>query len=285
MAFKKRSHKNKILLALLVIISIGIATFQFRESGTVVFSSIHRFILSISAPIQIAITKITTPVEDFLSSLPELFSSQEKNLLLQKEIEVLRAENARLKEQEIENEQLKKLLKSAEQTNFDVKLAYVIGRSPISWRAIAIIDIGANDGIQIGMPVISSAGLVGKVVGVSNKTAEVQLITDQYSSISARDQSTRAVGLIEGNINGTINFNLIAKDQQIAKGDIIVTSGFGGVFPKGILIGNVEDVQDKPYLFYKQVLIKPFINFNNIEEVLVITNAPENKPEVEESQG
>jgi rod shape-determining protein MreC len=285
MAFKKRSHKNKILLALLVIISIGIATFQFRESGTVVFSSIHRFILSISAPIQIGITKITTPVEDFLSSLPELFSLQEKNLLFQKEIEVLRAENARLKEQEIENEQLKKLLKSAEQINFDVKLAYVIGRSPIGWRAIAIIDVGANDGIQIGMPVISSAGLVGKVVGVSNKTAEVQLITDQYSSISARDQSTRAVGLIEGNINGTINFNLIAKDQQIAKGDIIVTSGFGGVFPKGILIGNVEDVQDKPYLFYKQVSIKPFVNFKNIEEVLVITNAPENKPEVEGSQG
>ncbi|MCL5986605.1 MAG: rod shape-determining protein MreC [Actinobacteria bacterium] len=285
MAFRKRSHKNKILLALLVIISIGIATFQFRESGTVVFSSVHRFILLISSPIQIGITRITTPVGDFLSSIPELFSLREENLLLQKEIEVLRAENARLREQEIENEQLRKLLKSVEQTDFEVKLAYVIGRSPINWRAIVIIDVGANDGIQIGMPVISSAGLVGKVIEVSNKAAEVQLIIDQYSSISARDQSTRIVGLIEGNINRMINFNLIAKDQSIAKGDIVVTSGFGGVFPKGILIGEVEDVQDKPYLFYKQVSIKPFVNFSNIEEVLVITNAPEIKPEVEESQG
>ncbi len=285
MAFKKKSHKNKILLALLVIISVGIATFQFRESGTVVFGFIHRLVLSASAPIQIGITKVVTPVGDFISSIPELFNLREQNLLLQKDVETLRSENARLKEHEIENEQLKKLLKSAEQSVFDVKLAYIIGRSPLNWRAIAIIDIGASDGIQIGMPVISATGLVGKVIEVSNKAAEVQLITDQYSSVSARDQSTRAVGLIEGTINGSINFNLIEKDQSIVKGDLIVTSGFGGVFPKGILIGKVDDVQDKPYLFYKQITVTPFVNFSNIEEVLVITNAPEQKSEVIESEG
>ena len=285
MAFKKKSHKNKILLALLVIISVGIATFQFRESGTVVFGSIHRLVLSASAPIQIGITKVVTPVGDFISSIPELFNLREQNLLLQKDVEALRSENARLKEHEIENEQLKKLLKSAEQSVFDVKLAYIIGRSPLNWRAIAIIDVGASDGIQIGMPVISATGLVGKVIEVSNKAAEVQLITDQYSSVSARDQSTRAVGLIEGTINGSINFNLVEKDQSIVKGDLIVTSGFGGVFSKGILIGKVDDVQDKPYLFYKQITVTPFIDFNNIEEVLVITNAPEQKSEVIESEG
>jgi len=285
MAFKKKSHKNKILLALLVIISVGIATFQFRESGTVVFGFIHRLVLSASAPIQIGITKVVTPVGDFISSIPELFNLREQNLLLQKDVETLRSENARLKEHEIENEQLKKLLKSAEQSVFDVKLAYIIGRSPLNWRAIAIIDVGASDGIQIGMPVISATGLVGKVIEVSNKAAEVQLITDQYSSVSARDQSTRAVGLIEGTINGSINFNLIEKDQSIVKGDLIVTSGFGGVFPKGILIGKVDDVQDKPYLFYKQITVTPFVNFSNIEEVLVITNAPEQKSEVIESEG
>src|SRR4030042_3890147 len=176
MAFKKKSHKNKILLALLVIISVGIATFQFRESGTVVFGFIHRLLLSASAPIQIGITKVVTPVGDFISSIPELFNLREQNLLLQKDVEALRSENARLKEHEIENEQLKKLLKSAEQSVFDVKLAYIICRSPLNWRAIAIIDIGASDGIQIGMPVISATGLVGKVIEVSNKAAEVQLI-------------------------------------------------------------------------------------------------------------
>jgi rod shape-determining protein MreC len=120
---------------------------------------------------------------------------------------------------------------------------------------------------------LSGKGLVGKVIAVTTNSAQVQLITDPQSSAAALVQSTRAEGIVEGTVSGSLIMDYVERDQLVEAKQVVITSGLGGLFPKGIPVGVVMSVGEEDVNIYKQIEVQPFVNFLTLEEVLVILSS------------
>ena len=135
------------------------------------------------------------------------------------------------------------------------------------------IDKGSSDGFAINMPVCNSAGVIGQIIEVSANTSTVRLITDENSGVSAMVQSTRAQGILQGQPDGTLRLEYVTTDADVQEGDIIVTSGIGGVYPKGLPLGTVSTVVREENATYYTITVTPASSdTENNEEVLVITS-------------
>ena len=143
-----------------------------------------------------------------------------------------------------------------------------------------VIDIGAEIGLLPDMPVVTGRGLVGRLVAVESGYSEVMLINDSRSAVAALVQRTRAAGLVKGQIDGTLVMDNISRDAEIEVGDIIITSGLGGVFPQGIIVGQVREVIRTDTAMFKQAVITPSADLPNLEVVLVVTEPQATMPEL-----
>jgi rod shape-determining protein MreC len=146
----------------------------------------------------------------------------------------------------------------------------VIGRDPTNWSNSLVIDKGAIHGIRQGKAVISTRGLVGRVLEVGRYSSRILLITDANSKVGAVIQRNRQGGIIVGRPDGRCKMIYIALDSDAAKGDKVITAGFGSVFPKGILIGEIVDVGKEPGRLYKYAIVRPAQDMTKLEEVLCI---------------
>ncbi|NMC32054.1 MAG: rod shape-determining protein MreC [Veillonellaceae bacterium] len=199
-----------------------------------------------------------------------------------RENQTLRVENQELRhvvfqltEKAAENERLQAMLEFRTKTvAFQMKAAAVIGRDPGTLNYSLLINQGASDGIRVNMPVVTHQGLVGHVTEVFGGTAKVRLLLDVNSSAAAMVQrpQSRAVGIVEGNPAQTVLLRMknLLRDSDVIKGDKIMTSGLGGIYPKGLLIGEVVDVVDDDGGLLKNAMIHPAVDFSRLEEVFVI---------------
>ena len=156
--------------------------------------------------------------------------------------------------------------------NLQSAAARIISGSADSWSSTVTIDKGTADGLSVGMPVSASNGVIGQIVQCGATSSTVRLLTDESSSISAMVQSNRAQGMVVGSASGQVSLTLIRSSQAVNVGDVVVTSGLGGVFPKGLPIGKVTSVQNNPGSLYLDVVVEPFAHTESFEEVLVITS-------------
>lgn len=269
---------NKIILGTLIILSIVILTLHFREKPTGLLHQAQRFSLNLMAPLQAGVSKIIKPLRQGGELVLELGYLRRDNERLKKERDELRQQLVLLRELKKENLRLRKMVGFQEKTPFNTLPAHVIGKSPTDWQATIVLDKGLSDGVTKNMPVVTSEGLVGQVIEVSTQAAQVQLIIDQKSGVGARIQETEEFGIVEGQINGELKLNYVPKSARVKKGDRAATSGLGGIFPKGILIGTVIGVRDRLYELHKDVRVRPAVDFSRLEEVLVITNPPPKPP-------
>ena len=199
-----------------------------------------------------------------------------------RENQTLRAENQELRhvvfqltEKAAENERLQAMLEfRTKSVAFQMKAATVIGRDPGTLNNSILINQGTGDGIRVNMPVVTNQGLVGHVMEAFPGTAKVRLLSDTGSSAAAMVQrpQSRAVGIIEGNLSqlSVLRMKNLARDGDVIKGDKIMTSGFGGIYPKGLMIGEVVDVVDDEGGLLKNAMIRPAVDFSRMEEVFVI---------------
>lgn len=195
-----------------------------------------------------------------------------ENLFLNKEIVPLHKQLSAYEEVFRENERLNRLLSFKSKTTFSTKAAQVIGRDPSNWLSILIINKGKRDGLENGMPVISDVSLVGKIIEVSKDSSRVLLINDPNFKAAALIQDSRDEGIVSGSIGGSCKMYFLSLDTEVKNNDIVVTSGLGDVFPKGLLIGRVIDVDLDSTGLMKNCSIKPATNLSRLEEVLVILN-------------
>lgn len=135
-----------------------------------------------------------------------------------------------------------------------------------------IINRGTRDGVGIGMPVVTDLGLVGRIVGLSANAAQVQLINDENSSVSARLQTTRAEGSIIGQASGALRMTFIDLDESIIQGDLVITSGLGGNFPPDIVVGQVTSIRQFEFELFQEAEVRSLIDLGLLEFVLVITS-------------
>lgn len=188
----------------------------------------------------------------------------------------LRTEIFRLYEIKLQNRRLKDLLGFTEEEPYDTVPAKVIAGSPSLLRPeFVTIDKGKKNGISEGMPVVVRNGVVGRVYMVDKLSSQVMLITDPISAVDAVVQRTRARGIVKGKGNNCI-LKYIEREEDIRKGDRIITSGKDGFYPKGIMVGKVESIKNEGGMY--NAVIAPEVNIDSLEEVLVIIN-PDVKPD------
>ena len=165
---------------------------------------------------------------------------------------------------------------------FDFVTATVIGRDPGNWTSTIIINRGLADGITKDMPVVTPQGLAGNVISVFNNTSKVQLILDPRSAVGSLVQrpESRVAAIVEGYGPNPLTPRMInvARDADIIKGDKIITSGFGGIYPKGLLVGEAVDVINEEGGLLKYAILKPAVDFDRLEEVFVIVHSREPAP-------
>jgi len=200
---------------------------------------------------------------------------------LLKQVDNLRRENQQLRSQAVqsiaiarENDQLRALLNWQRQTPWKLKLANVVMRDPANWWRTVQIDLGSKDGLRENLPVITSAGLVGRISSVSQTHAQVVLIGDPNCRVSATvENAARDMGVLVA--GGTLDTSLVeltylASSANLKPGQSVITSGLGGIFPPGIPIGQVVDSRSVEYGLYTDARVKLNANLGSLEQVWVL---------------
>ena len=197
----------------------------------------------------------------------------EQNSTLREILARKRFDDMQVEELRLENERLTKLLNLRSVIPLSVHHTYfarAILRSSLGWNRIVLIDKGARQGIRPNMLVLSESSLIGKVVEVGPFISKILLITDPKSRIGVFIQQTRQGGLLFGTASGKCHMKYMSIDTKITAGDKVETAGFGGFFPKGIPVGTVERAWKEPGQIYQVAEVKPFMELNRVEEVILI---------------
>ena len=199
---------------------------------------------------------------------------QQENEALQRRVSALRQENNRLQEAILAQERLTKLYPLQAQHPSPAILAQVFARDPSSWFKTLLVDKGEREGVSKNMAVVVSEGVVGRVIEVSANTAKVLLVTDPNSAVDVIIQRSRAQGIMEGKVDEFGILKYVQKSDDVQVGDKVITSGLGGIFPKGLMIGTVTKVERKRPGVFQYVEVIPTVDFSRLEEVLILGGEP-----------
>lgn len=277
--------KRRILFAVLIMVSLALLTAYFREPAAGLLHGVQSGGSDAMSPVQSFAARAVQPFRDGYRWVGDVLGANARNQQLEQQLESLRGELVRLNESSEENQRLKELLDFKDagifpgESSFEV--ARVIGKSPTKWEAWIQIDKGSDEGIALNQPVVgatvpadkslSGKGLVGKVIAVGRRSARIQLLTDQASNAAALVQGTRAEGIVGGSLSGRLVMDFVERDQPVEVKLIVITSGLGQIFPKGIPIGIVQSVGEVDVNTYKRIEVRPFVDFDTLEEVMVVT--------------
>lgn len=228
------------------------------------------------APVQQLLTTVVQPLGALVRGVLDVGASREENERLRQLVDRLNAEVVRLQESDIENERLRAMLDFRRRNpQFELMAARIIAMDPSSPVRSATIDRGAEAGIREGMVVLSPAGnLVGRVVQVWPTTARVLFIVDSSSSVNALIQraDSRALGIVNGLPGDRLLMRYLPQQEEIRAGDIVVTSGLGENYPRGLHIGQVVEVKRNPVDLFQEARVDPAVKFSRLDSVQVIMN-------------
>lgn len=254
------------------VLSLLLLTFYIREGDSGPIHSVRSGIITVASPFRAAGSLVATPFNAVGNIFSNLTASQET-------LSDLKEENARLTEQVAElaeakqtAERLEGLVGLQSTYNLTSTAARIIGGSSDAWSQTVTIDKGSADGFSIGMPVCNAYGVIGQITEVGLNTSTVLLINDETSGVSALVQSSRAQGMLRGQPDGSLRLEYVSADADVKVGDIIITSGIGGVFPKGLPLGTVSSVEKSDNDVYYTIVVRTQVSAENNEEVLVITS-------------
>ncbi len=223
--------------------------------------------------LQGASSSLTHKVTDFFNNLSDIQSLQQRNVELEKALVSFQSEIVELREIKADYARVSALANYRDSNPDQQYLAAtIIGRDTTGLLRSIIIDRGTRDGLQVGMPVVTELGLVGRIYRVAATNAEVQLVTDQNSYVNARLQTSRGEGSIVGTAGGDLRMTFIPLNDQVKDGDSVVTSGIGGKFPRGIVIGQVTNSRLDDSKLFQEAQVRSLIDFGRLEIVLVVTS-------------
>ncbi|MCF8142555.1 MAG: rod shape-determining protein MreC [Deltaproteobacteria bacterium] len=234
------------------------------------WNPVEQLIIEITAPFQKLIRQTINATRDFWTNYFYLVDVRRENRRLKQEMASFRREQGQYKELLTAHERLRSLLQFKEAIQRPVVAAQVIGLDPTGWFKSVIIDKGKNAGLKWDMPVVNASGVVGRIVSVSNNYAKVLLIIDQNSAVDCLTQRSRDRGMVKGTSGQVCKMDYMAKSSDAVVGDLIITSGLGGVFPKGLPVGEISAVKEGEGKLFKDIDVMPSVDFSKLEEVLII---------------
>lgn len=262
---------NVVVLVSIIFFFMIILTWETRDE----ISPMEKSISHVIVPIQKGVTYFgdwLTGQVDFVQNIGEL---EAMNIELQEQVELLTYENQILEQSKLELMRLRALQElGSRYADYPKTGARVIGKDPGNWYSVFTIDKGTDDGIAVDMVVLAGAGLVGKIIEVGPGYAKIRSIIDDNSSVSAIVARTNDLCTVRGDLTlfneGYLSVDYISDDINLVLNDEITTSHLGTVYPPGILIGEVIKIEDNPSNLTQSAYIKPYVNFKDLQEVLVI---------------
>jgi len=258
---KLSSVRNKIIIGFILVLIIFSLNFFNKE--------VKNFFYLISSPIQKIFWNAGQNILGFFGFIGKGKMLEEKNKELETKYFGLLAENTQLKELRKENDVLREALNSEIQKEFNLKTAEVISRDQS--RDFILINKGLKDGIKEDMPVITQKkALLGKITEVYDNFSRVMLISSTSSSFDAKVSDSDILGLVKGRGGLNLEFSLVPKDKELKEGNIVVTSTLGGIFPKGLLIGEIQKIEKSDTSPFQSSSLRPFFDFNDLEIVFII---------------
>jgi rod shape-determining protein MreC len=263
-----RNYKTVIFVVALLSLALIFLSYNLKhETGTGV---VKKIVLEAAAPVHKILSLSVKSISDAWFRYVSLVGLEQDNKDLKNKINELKAELALYQEGYLESQRLKKLLSLRDSYNYNFISARVIGREPAALSRSIMINKGSANGLKMGMPVIAPPGLVGRLTDVSWHASKVLLFTDESSNIDAVLQRTRTQGIIRGAGSSGCILKYISKTQDVKEGEVVVSSGIGGVFPKGLQIGVVGRVDRQDAGLFLKISVNPFVDFSKLEEVLVL---------------
>ena len=259
-------------LIVLCLVSILLLTFYIREGESGPIHSVRGAVSVVTTPVRVLGSLVATPFNVAGNVMGNLTASQETLSELREQNAELTAQVAELSESKKTSERLESLLNLQSTYSLTSTAARIIGNSSDAWSRAVTIDKGTAAGFSCGMAVCNSGGVIGQIVEVSATTSTVQLITDEGSGVSAMIQSTRAQGMLQGQPDGSLRLSYVSTESDVKVGDIVITSGIGGVYPKGLPLGTVSSVEKSDNDVYYTIVVRAQSTAENNEEVLVITS-------------
>ena len=257
------NRRNKILILLFVaLILITILNVSQKES--------KNFIYTISSPFQSSLWNGRIKIFNFLKSFIKIGEIGEKERILREENQKLTSEIVSLKEIKEENEDLRKALGLGIQKKLKLSFVQIIGKNII--QDTILINKGSDDGISKNMPVITPQKvIIGKISKVYKNFSEVELVSNKKISFDAEIQGVKdSFGVGKGNGNLNIIVNLVPRKKRISKGNLVISSGLGNIFPKGLLIGKVKKIEKKDTEAFQKITVEPAFNIKEISNLFVI---------------
>lgn len=276
-------RRRRAALAIFVALSLVMLTAYFGESGGGVLHTFQRGAQEAFAPIETGAGRALKPFRDFFGWFGDTLHAKGDNKKLKSEVADLREQLGQAATAKRDASQLRGLVKLGRDDGFPLGTrpvaARVIARSPTVWYSSVKIDKGSSDGIKEDQPVIAAGGLAGKVTRVTGGTAEVSLLTDASSAVSAQVMPNGATGIVKPQVGqpDDLLLELVQKDRRVTEGTTVVTSGFKSaqvesLFPRGVPIGRVTRVDLDEVALYQRVHIKPFADLRRLDFVQVLTS-------------
>lgn len=268
---KKKTGIIGIIITIIILIIIVILSNININNFSTVGGTLSLFVM----PVQNGITYIKNKIQGNSTFFTDISSLKEENESLKEENSKLEQELRELEIVKAENETLTEYVNLTDKyTEYTTVPGYVINKDTSNYTNNIIINIGSKDGIKEDMAVISDEGLVGHIISVTASTSKVQTLLDTSSAVSSLSGSSRDSLIVRGTLDSTtmLKGTAISTSAALLVGDKIETSGMGGIYPKGITIGTIEKVEDTKNLTNRYIMIKPAVDFNKLEAVLVITN-------------
>ncbi len=254
--------------------------YRFREYLLLLLAIVVSFIFIFSND-NPQVEAFQSKVSDFLGvfqrpflELERLGDLEEENIQLQERIVEMSLDLQQTREAALENQRLRKLLRFQQDTQLDVTPAKIINRGGSTIVNSITLNVGSQNGINRNRAVVVSEGVVGKTVNVGRNTSIVQLLTDVNFRLSVKTQRMRAHGILVWQFDNVCAMENVPKSLDIQVGDTVITSGYSDIFTEGLLVGQVVETTNNIPGYHKKIQIQTFVDFNQLEEVFVITTKP-----------
>lgn len=262
-------YRRAIILTSALLLSFLLMTLQVRHETAVVTFTRQALLFVVSPFIKVTaatIHGVTSIWQDYV----DLRTLREENKRLQFEASTLKRRLDQLQEQALETQRLQRLLAMRDSSQAEFLTARVVGKDATNWFKTILLDCGSMQGVRRNQPVLAPNGLVGRVVEVTPTSARVQLFTDPVSAVGGLIQRTRVTGIVSGNLGAGARVRYLPLMGDVVVGEEVVTSGMGGVFPKGIPIGRIATVERKSGALFQEATLTPAVDLSRLEEVLIL---------------
>lgn len=265
-------QKNRPLMLGCLLLLVALLWYSVSLQKKEETNFLESIVLTVTGPVQAGLSSTITNVADVWGHYLYLVDTAEENRQLVEENRNLSSLLTQSDEVRLENARLRLLLDFKETQEIETLPAKVVAEDASSWFRTVTIDKGSDHGVTEGLPVVVAEGVAGRVVRSSPRFAKVLLITDASSAIASLLQTNRARGVCRG-AGEKLTFDFVLRQEEIKVGDRVVTSGMGGVFPKGLVIGYVKSVDRMEFGLFQTISVAPAVDFSHLEEVLVLLRA------------